>query len=66
VPPAAPDHAQASFRAMGDDVVAVLRELGHARFAVVGHDRGARVTHRSRSTIRPRSSGPRSSTSSRP
>ena len=46
VPPSAPDHAQASFRAMGEDVVAVLRELGHERFAVVGHDRGARVTHR--------------------
>ena len=23
-----------------------MRELGHERFAVVGHDRGARVTHR--------------------
>ena len=46
VPPSEPDHAQASFRAMGDDIVAVMRELGHERFAVVGHDRGARVTHR--------------------
>ncbi len=46
VPPSAPDHAQASFRAMADDVVAVMGELGHERFAVVGHDRGARVTHR--------------------
>ena len=46
VPPSAPDHAQASFRAMAGDVVALMRELGHPRFAVVGHDRGARVTHR--------------------
>ena len=46
VPPSSPDHAQASFRAMADDVVAVMRGLGHERFAVVGHDRGARVTHR--------------------
>jgi haloacetate dehalogenase len=46
VPPSAPDHAQASFRAMAGDIVAVMRGLGHERFAVVGHDRGARVTHR--------------------
>jgi haloacetate dehalogenase len=46
VPPAEPDHAQASFRAMAADVVELMRGLGHERFAVVGHDRGARVTHR--------------------
>jgi haloacetate dehalogenase len=45
-PPAGPDHAGYSFRAMAADQVAVMRELGHERFAVVGHDRGARVTHR--------------------
>ncbi len=35
-----------SKRAMGEDVVAVMSELGHTRFAVVGHDRGARVAYR--------------------
>ncbi len=39
-------HAQMSKRAMARDVVAVMAELGHARFAVVGHDRGARVAYR--------------------
>lgn len=33
-------------RAMAADVVAVLAELGYARFAVVGHDRGARCAYR--------------------
>ena len=35
-----------SKRAMGQDAVAVMHALGHARFAVVGHDRGARVSYR--------------------
>ena len=30
-------------RAMADDVVRVMEELGHVQFALVGHDRGARV-----------------------
>jgi haloacetate dehalogenase len=30
-------------RAMATDVVAVMEQLGHAQFALVGHDRGARV-----------------------
>jgi len=37
----APDHAQASKRAMARDAVALMRVLGHERFAIVGHDRGA-------------------------
>jgi Predicted hydrolases or acyltransferases (alpha/beta hydrolase superfamily) len=45
-PPSGPDHAGYSFRAMAADQVAVMRELGHERFTVIGHDRGARVTHR--------------------
>jgi haloacetate dehalogenase len=45
-PPAGADHAGYSFRAMAADQVALMRSLGHERFAVVGHDRGARVTHR--------------------
>jgi haloacetate dehalogenase len=45
-PESGPDHEGYSFRAMAADQVAVMAELGHERFAVVGHDRGARVTHR--------------------
>ncbi len=45
-PPSGDDHAGYSFRAMAADQVAVMRELGHERFAVIGHDRGARVAHR--------------------
>jgi len=40
-PPDRPDHSQASKRAMAGDAVAVMATLGHERFAVVGHDRGA-------------------------
>jgi haloacetate dehalogenase len=36
-----PDHAQASKRAMAGDAIGLMRALGHERFAVVGHDRGA-------------------------
>jgi haloacetate dehalogenase len=42
----APDHAPYSKRAMAADQVAVMRSLGHERFFVAGHDRGARVAHR--------------------
>ena len=35
-----------SFRAMANDQVEVMRQLGHDRFFVAGHDRGARVAHR--------------------
>jgi haloacetate dehalogenase len=31
---------------MGQDIVAVMQSLGHIRFGVVGHDRGARVAYR--------------------
>ena len=40
------DHAQHSKRAMAADLAALMRSLGHERFAVVGHDRGGRVAHR--------------------
>ena len=40
------DHSAYSFRAMANDQVEVMRALGHERFALVGHDRGARVAHR--------------------
>lgn len=45
-PPDAPDHAQASKRAMAADVHALMAALGHGRYAVAGHDRGGRVAHR--------------------
>lgn len=45
-PEARDDHAQMSKRAMADDMLAVMRALGHERFLLVGHDRGGRVAHR--------------------
>lgn len=41
-----PDHAGYSKRAMAQDMVDVMAALGHTRFDVAGHDRGARVAHR--------------------
>lgn len=41
-----PDHAQASKRALAEDVLAVMRSLGHDRFDLVGHDRGSYVAFR--------------------
>ncbi|BBH69486.1 hydrolase [Actinoplanes sp. OR16] len=46
LPPDEPDHAQSSKRAMAGDVVRLMDHLGHDRFAVVGHDRGALVAFR--------------------
>jgi haloacetate dehalogenase len=45
-PPTTPDHAPYSKRAMARDCVELMRLLGHARFAVAGHDRGAYVASR--------------------
>jgi pimeloyl-ACP methyl ester carboxylesterase len=45
-PRGASDHGTYSFRAMARDQVEVMKVLGHDRFVVVGHDRGARVVHR--------------------
>ena len=45
-PPGGPGHEAYAKRAMAADGVALMRHLGHARFAVVGHDRGGRVAHR--------------------
>ncbi len=45
-PPTTPDHEPYSKRAMAGDVVALMRSLGHDRFAVVGHDRGSYVALR--------------------
>ncbi len=46
VPKGDPSHETYSKRAMGRDAVAVMEALGHARFALAGHDRGARVGYR--------------------
>ena len=40
------EHLPYSKRAMATDQVKVMEALGFARFHIVGHDRGARVTHR--------------------
>lgn len=46
VPEPVVGHASYSKRAMANDVLALMAALGHTRFAVVGHDRGARVGYR--------------------
>ncbi len=41
-----PSHSVYSKREMALDALAVMRQLGHSRFQVLAHDRGARVAHR--------------------
>ncbi len=41
-----PDHSGSSKRAKANDCIALMQKLGHERFAVVGHDRGAYVAFR--------------------
>jgi haloacetate dehalogenase len=45
-PPSGPDHAPYAKGTMARDMVRVMQALGFARFAVAGHDRGARVAYR--------------------
>ena len=45
-PPGSADHNNYSKREMARDMVEVMAALGFERFALVGHDRGARVAHR--------------------
>jgi haloacetate dehalogenase len=45
-PPNDPEHLAYSKRMMAQDQVEVMQGLGFSEFAVVGHDRGARVAHR--------------------
>jgi haloacetate dehalogenase len=45
-PPAGADHVGYAKRTMAADQVGVMAALGFDRFALVGHDRGARVAHR--------------------
>jgi len=44
--PASRDHAPYAKRAMAQDMVDLMRGLGHEEFLVAAHDRGARVAHR--------------------
>ncbi|CAN5519814.1 hypothetical protein BH23ACT9_BH23ACT9_23050 [soil metagenome] len=44
--PIQPDHRQQSKRAVATDLVELMRHLGHASFAVAGHDRGCYVALR--------------------
>jgi haloacetate dehalogenase len=45
-PPSDPEHLAYSKRAMAADMAQVMTLLGHERFCLAGHDRGARVAHR--------------------
>lgn len=45
-PPSDPEHLAYSKRVMAQEQVEVMQRLGFNQFAVVGHDRGARVAHR--------------------
>jgi haloacetate dehalogenase len=45
-PPATADHAPYAKRAMARDMVELMEKLGFPKFAIVAHDRGARVSHR--------------------
>src|SRR5579872_5276581 len=45
-PPGGADHFGYSKRAMAQDMVEVMKHLGFEKFALVGHDRGGRASHR--------------------
>jgi len=45
-PPGGGDHFDYSFRAMAEDQVEVMKQLGFDQWCVAGHDRGGRVAHR--------------------
>ena len=45
-PPGDPEHLTYSKRETARDQVEVMQQLGFERFKLVGHDRGARVSHR--------------------
>ncbi len=45
-PPAGEDSGAYAKREMALDAIEVMRQLGHTRFQVLAHDRGARVAHR--------------------
>ena len=45
-PESSASHHRYSKRAMANDIIAIMRRLGHERFMIGAHDRGARVAHR--------------------
>jgi haloacetate dehalogenase len=46
LPEPGPNLINYSLRVMAEDIIEVMDNLGHQRFFLVGHDRGARVSHR--------------------
>jgi haloacetate dehalogenase len=46
LPEPGPNHINYSFRAMAQDMVEVMEQLGHRRFFLAGCDRGGRTSHR--------------------
>src|SRR5262245_19947870 len=46
LPEPGPNHINYSFRAMAEDMIEVMEQLGHQRFFLAGNDRGARTIHR--------------------
>jgi hypothetical protein len=41
-----PNLVNYSHRVMAEDMIDIMAQLGHQRFYLLGHDRGARVSHR--------------------
>jgi haloacetate dehalogenase len=46
IPPSDETHMPYSKRVMAGDIIGLMSELGHQRFFIAGHDRGARVAYR--------------------
>src|SRR5882762_3177378 len=46
LPDPGPNLINYSFRVMAEDMIEVMESLGHQRFFLAGHDRGARLSHR--------------------
>src|SRR5712691_2894828 len=46
LPEPGPNHINYSFRAMAQDMVEVMDQLGYQRYFAAGHDRGGRTLHR--------------------
>src|SRR5216683_4746149 len=46
LPEPGPNHINYSFRAMAQDMVEVMEQLGYRQYFLAGHDRGARTAHR--------------------
>ena len=46
LPESGPNNINFSFRAMAQDMVEVMEQLGYKKFFLAGHDRGGRTSHR--------------------